>query len=187
MLTLGIPGDAVTAVIIGALFIHGLKPGPLLLVETPHLFWFIVGTLTLANIFLLVFGLTGIKLFTKIVECPKAVLIPLIVVLSAVGTYAIQNNPVDVYWMLLFGVVGYFMKTYGFEVGPVILGVILGPMMDSNYRRTMLRSRGDFGDFIWGFLSNPISLVLTTALVLMVLSQTPVWPYLRKRLSFRKG
>ncbi|MEM7634010.1 MAG: tripartite tricarboxylate transporter permease, partial [Pseudomonadota bacterium] len=135
MLTLGIPGDAVTAVIIGALFIHGLKPGPLLLVETPHLFWFTVGNLALANIFLLIFGLTGIKIFTKIVECPKAILISLIIVLSAVGTYAIQNNPSHVYWMLGFGVAGYFLKTYGFQVGPIILGVILGPMMDSNYRR----------------------------------------------------
>lgn len=175
MLTLGIPGDAVTAVIIGALFIHGLRPGPLLLVETPHLFWFIVGSLTLANIFLLIFGLTGIRVFTKIVECPKAVLIPLIIILSAVGTYAIQNNPVDIYWMLLFGVVGYFMKTYGFQVGPVILGVILGPMMDSNYRRAMISARQDFGNFFWAFVSNPITLVLTTAFVLMILSQTPLW------------
>jgi len=186
MLTLGIPGDAVTAVIIGALFIHGLKPGPLLLVETPHLFWFIVGSLTLANVFLLVFGLTGIRMFTKIVECPKAVLIPLIIVLSAVGTYAIQNNPVDVYWMLLFGVVGYFMKTYGFQVGPVILGVILGPMMDSNYRRTMLRARQDVGDFLWGFFSNPISLILTTGLVIMLLSQTPLWQLLLRKLRVNK-
>ena len=74
------------------------------------------------------------------------------------------------------------MKTYGFEVGPVILGVILGPMMDSNYRRTMLRSRGDFGDFIWGFLSNPISLVLTIALLFMLLSQTPLWSMLRQKI-----
>ena len=187
MLTLGIPGNAVTAVIIGALFIHGLKPGPLLLVETPHLFWFIVGSLTLANVFLLIFGLTGIRMFTKIVECPKAVLIPLIIVLSAVGTYAIQNNPVDVYWMLLFGVVGYFMKTYGFQVGPVILGVILGPMMDSNYRRTMLRARQDLGDFLWGFFSNPISLILTTGLILMLLSQTPLWEKLLRKLPIRKS
>ena len=186
MLTLGIPGDAVTAVIIGALFIHGIKPGPLLLVETPHLFWFIVGSLTLANVFLLVFGLTGIRMFTKIVECPKAVLIPLIIVLSAVGTYAIQNNPVDVYWMLLFGVVGYFMKTYGFQVGPVILGVILGPMMDSNYRRTMLRARQDVGDFLWGFFSNPVSLILTTGLVIMLLSQTPLWQLLLRKLRVNK-
>ncbi|WP_420563687.1 tripartite tricarboxylate transporter permease [Thalassobaculum sp.] len=186
MLTLGIPGDAVTAVIIGALFIHGLKPGPLLLVETPHLFWFTVGSLTLANIFLLIFGLTGIKVFTKIVECPKAVLIPLIIVLSAVGTYAIQNNPVDIYWMLLFGVVGYFMKTYGFQVGPVILGVILGPMMDANYRRAMIGARQDVGTFLWDFVSHPISLVLTIGFLTMLLSQTPLWPMLRSRLRWRR-
>lgn len=183
MLTLGIPGDAVTAVIIGALFIHGLKPGPLLIVETPHLFWFIVGSLTLANVFLLIFGLTGIRMFSKIVECPKAVLIPLIIVLSAVGTYAIQNNPVDIYWMLLFGVVGYFMKTYGFQVAPVILGVILGPMMDSNYRRAMIAARQDIGNFLWALVSNPITLVLTVSFVLMLLSQTPLWPVLRRAVS----
>ncbi|MFB8828499.1 tripartite tricarboxylate transporter permease [Azotobacter sp. CWF10] len=81
MLTLGIPGDAVTAVIIGALVIHGLNPGPMLMVESPHIFWFTVGNLVLANLFLLVFGLMGIKLFAKLVEMPKAMLIPLILVL----------------------------------------------------------------------------------------------------------
>ncbi len=119
-----------TAVIIGALFIHGLKPGPMMMIETPHLFWFVVGNLTLANLFLLPLGLSGIRIFAKIVETPKPILLPLILVLSAVGTYAIQNNPVDIYWMLGFGVLGYFMKTYGFQVGPVILGIILGPLMD---------------------------------------------------------
>ncbi len=185
MLTLGIPGDAVTAVIIGALFIHGLKPGPLLLVETPHLFWFIVGALMLANVCLLLFGLTGIRIFTKIVECPKGVLIPLIIVLSAVGTYAIQNNPVHIYWMLLFGVIGYFMKMYGFQVGPVILGVILGPMMDSNYRRAMLGARGDVGTFFWNFVAHPITLVLSIALVTMLLSQTPLLRWIRRWRSAR--
>lgn len=186
MLTLGIPGDAVTAVIIGALFIHGLKPGPLLLIETPHLFWFIVGNLALANIFLLIFGLSGIKVFTKIVECPKAILIPLIFVLSAVGTYAIQNNPSHVYWMLGFGVFGYFLKTYNYQVGPVILGVILGPMMDSNYRRAMIGARGDVGTFFWDFVSHPISLILSIAFLLMMISQTPLWPFL-KRIIGRQG
>jgi putative tricarboxylic transport membrane protein len=181
MLTLGIPGDAVTAVIIGALFIHGLKPGPLLLVETPHLFWFTVGNLLLANIFLLIFGLTGIRIFTKIVECPKAILFPLIIVLSAVGTYAIQNNPAHIYWMLMFGVVGYFLKIYGFQVGPVILGVILGPMMDANYRRAMIGAQGDVGLFVWDLLSNPITLVLSIFFVLMLLSQTPLWRRFRSR------
>ena len=187
MLTLGIPGDAVTAVIIGALFIHGLKPGPLLLVETPHLFWFTVGNLALANIFLLIFGLTGIRIFTKIVECPKAVLIPLIVILSAVGSYAIQNNPVDIYWMLLFGVVGYFLKIYGFQVGPVILGVILGPMMDANYRRAMIGARNDLGTFAWDFVSHPISLVLLIAFLALLLSQTPVGGWIRTLLQRRQA
>ena len=176
MLTLGIPGDAVTAVIIGALFIHGLKPGPLLLTDTPHLFWFLVGALTLANIFLLIFGLTGIRVFTRIVECPKAIMIPLIIVLSVVGTYAIQNNPADIYWLLGFGVLGYFMKHFDYPVAPVILGVILGPMMDSNYRRAMIGARGDPLQFLSDFLTHPISLVLTVAFLAMLLSQTPLWP-----------
>ncbi len=130
MLTLGIPGDAVTAVIIGAMYIHGLKPGPLLLVETPHLFWFTVGSLVLANIFLLIFGLTGIRLFAKMVEMPQGDSAAAdLLVLGAVAC-PIQNNPVDVYWMLGFGLLGYLMKTYGFQVGPVILGIILGPLID---------------------------------------------------------
>jgi putative tricarboxylic transport membrane protein len=181
MLTLGIPGDAVTAVIIGALYIHGLKPGPLLMVETPHLFWFTVGSLTLANIFLLVFGLTGIRIFTKIAECPKGVLIPLILVLSAVGTYAIQNNPVDIYWMLAFGIVGYFMKVYGFPVAPVILGVILGPLMDVSYRRAMISARNDPGTFFIEFLTNPLSLALTVFFLFIIVSQTPLWRRLTGR------
>ncbi len=180
MLTLGIPGDAVTAVIIGALFIHGLKPGPLLLTDTPHLFWFLVGALTLANIFLLIFGLTGIRVFTKIVECPKAILMPLIIVLSVVGAYAIQNNPADIYWMLAFGVLGYFMKLYGYPVAPVILGVILGPMMDENYRRAMIGARGDPLVFLADFATHPISLVLTVGFLLMLASQTPLWPGRRR-------
>lgn len=178
MLTLGIPGDAVTAIIIGALFIHGLKPGPLLLTDTPHLFWFIVGNLTLANLFLLLFGLTGIRIFTKVVECPRAILIPLIVVLSAVGAYAIQNNPVHITWALAFGVVGYLLKRYGFQVGPVILGVILGPMIDANYRRAMIGAREDVGQFFSDLVSHPISLVLSCALLLMLVTQLP---FVRRR------
>lgn len=180
MLTLGIPGDAVTAVIIGALFIHGLKPGPLLLTDTPHLFWFIVGNLTLANLFLLVFGLTGIRVFTKIVECPRAILIPLIVIFSAVGAYAIQNNPTHIYWALAFGFIGYLLKKYGFQVGPIILGVILGPMIDANYRRAMIGARDDPLQFLLDFLTHPISAILLVALLLLLLSQTGITRVFRK-------
>nr|WP_196242155.1 tripartite tricarboxylate transporter permease [Azospirillum oleiclasticum] len=181
MLTLGIPGDAVTAVIIGALFIHGLKPGPMLMIETPHLFWYTVGNLTLANIFLLIFGLTGIRFFTRIVECPKGILLPLILVLSAVGTYAIQNNPVDIYWMLGFGLFGYFLKMYGFEVGPVILGIILGPLMDVSYRRAVISVEDSFPAFLWDLVSNPLTAALTLALAALLLAQTPVASLWKRR------
>ena len=182
MLTLGIPGDAVTAVIIGALYIHGLKPGPMLMIETPHLFWFCVGNLVLANLFLLPFGLSGIRIFAKIVETPKAILLPLILVLSAVGTYAIENNPVHVYWMLAFGVVGYVLKMYGFQVGPVILGIILGPLIDASYRRAMISAADTPLDFAAEFFTSPISAILVAALAFTVLSQSRVWAAFMGRL-----
>ncbi len=181
MLTLGIPGDAVTAIIIGALYIHGLKPGPLLMVETPHLFWFIVGNLVLANIFLLIFGLSGIKLFSKIVELPKGIILPLIVVLSVVGTFAVQNSVTDVYWMLAFGILGYFLKVYGFPVAPVILGIILGPLMDVSYRRAMISARDDVMIFAGEFFTSPLSLILTLSLIAIIVGQTPLWARLRRR------
>lgn len=183
MMTLGIPGDAVTAVIIGALYIHGLKPGPMLMIETPHLFWFIVGTLVLANLFLLVFGLTGIKLFAKLVETPKAILLPMILVLSAVGAYAINNNPVDVYWMLGFGVLGYFLKMYGYQVGPIILGMILGPLMDRSYRQAMISAEGQPLQFVTEFFTSPLSLAILLALAFTLLSQTPLWKRVSSKLK----
>jgi len=181
MLTLGIPGDAVTAVIIGAMYIHGLKPGPMLMIETPHLFWFQVGALVLANCFLLVFGLTGIRIFAKIVETPKPILLPLILLLSAVGAYAINNNPVDVYWMLGFGVAGYFLKMYGYPVGPVILGMILGPLMDKSYRQAMISVEGNVGAFVGEFFTSPLSAIILAALAFTVFSQTPIYKRWRER------
>ena len=181
MLTLGIPGDAVTAVIIGALFIHGLKPGPMLMIETPYMFWFTVGNLCLANLFVLLFGLTGIRVFAKLVECPKGILIPLILLLSVVGAYAINNAVTDVYWMLGFGVLGYFMKVYGYQVGPVILGVILSRLMDENWRRAIISEQESLGAFFSKLLASPLSLTLLLAVVVVLLGQTPLWPWLKAR------
>lgn len=187
MLTLGIPGDAVTAVFIGALFIHGLNPGPLLLIEQPHMFWFTVGNLTLANIFVLIFGLTGIRIFSKLVECPKGVLIPLILLLSVVGAYAINNSVVDVWWMLAFGVLGYFMRLYNYPIGPVILGVILSKLMDENWRRAILSERGDMGQFFANLFSSPLSSVLFAAIVFALFTQTPLWTRWLKPKLFTKA
>ena len=187
MMTLGIPGDAVTAIMIGALFIHGLNPGPMLMIDKPDMFWFIVGALVMANFFMLVFGLTGIKLFTKIVEMPRAVLIPLILLLSIVGAYAVNNSLTDVYWMLGFGVFGYFMRHYGYPLGPVILGVILSRLLDDNWRRAIISEREDLGRFIYGIVTSPLSLVLFVAVILIFVSQTPVWGWAKARLGARKA
>jgi putative tricarboxylic transport membrane protein len=183
MLTLGIPGDAVTAIFIGALFIHGLNPGPMLMIEQPHMFWFMVGNLVLACVFMLIFGLTGIRIFTKIVEIPKGILIPLILLLSVVGAYAVNNSVTDVYWMLGFGVLGYFMKLYGYQVGPVILGVILARLIDENWRRAIISEQEHLGSFFANMLSSPLSLVLFLAVVLTVLSQTPFFGWVRRTLK----
>ena len=178
MLTLGIPGDAVTAVFIGALFIHGLKPGPMLMIDSPHMFWFMVGNLVLANIFMVVFGLTGIRIFAKLVEIKKGILIPCIIVLSVVGTYSINNNMTDVYWMLAFGIIGYLMKMYGYQVAPVILGIILGPLMDNSYRQAVISTENNFGMFLWDLVSNPLTCVLTVIVLFMMVSNTRLWPML---------
>ncbi|MBW6506224.1 MAG: tripartite tricarboxylate transporter permease [Rhodobacteraceae bacterium] len=175
MITLGIPGDAVTAIIIGAMFIHGLNPGPMLMIDRPEMFWFIVGALVAANVFMLIFGLTGIRLFVKIVELPRPVLIPLILLLSIVGAYAVSNRLMDVYWALGFGVFGYFLKLYGYQVGPVILGVILSRLIDENWRRAIISDREDLGGLLWGTLSSPLSAVLLASVILIFVSQTPLW------------
>ena len=175
MMTLGIPGDAVTAIMIGALFIYGLNPGPMLMIDQPHMFWFIVGTLCVANCFMLLFGLTGIKLFTKIVKRPRAVLIPLIMLLSIVGAYAVNNAITDVYWVLSFGVFGYFMRHYGYPLGPVILGVILSRLLDDNWHRAIISDLEDLGRFFVGIVSSPLSLVLFIAVILIFVSQMSLW------------
>lgn len=183
MITLGIPGDAVTAIIIGALFIHGLNPGPMLMIDKPDMFWFIVGALFLANIFMLIFGLTGIRIFVKIVEMPRTVLIPLIFLLSIVGAYAVNNSISDVYWMLGFGVFGYLMKCYGYQVGPVILGVILSRLIDENWRRAIISDQEDLGALFSGIVHSPLSLVLLVSVVLIFVSQTPLWASAKRALG----
>lgn len=182
MLTLGIPGDAVTAIMIGALFIHGLNPGPMLMVDQPNMFWFIVSSLTLANCFLLIFGLTGIRFFVKIVELPRAVLLPVILLLSIVGAYAVNNSVTDVYWMLGFGVFGYFMKLYGYPLGPVILGVILSRLLDDNWRRAIISDQESLWMLLKGILASPLSFALFAAVIVIFISKTPLWGLIfRKR------
>ena len=147
-----------TAIIIGALYIHGLKPGPMLMIETPHLFWMIVSCLSIASIALMVLGLVSVKPFSKIIEIPKSIIMPVVIILSVIGTYAIQNSVVDIFYMIGFGIIGYFMRLYGYATGPMVLGLILGPMLDAN--TGAMQGRNQLLPFLEDSLS-PISLVLT--------------------------
>jgi putative tricarboxylic transport membrane protein len=132
-------------------------------------------------------GLSGIKLFAKVVELPKGLLLPIIIIISVVGTYAINNSLSDVYWMLAFGIFGYVLKMYGFQMGPVILGIILGPLMEDGYRRAMMDQHNNLFGFMAQLVIHPVSLALTLGNVFTVLGQTQFWGRLKAKLWSRAG
>jgi len=174
MLTLGIPGDAITAILISALTIHGMRPGPNMINTTPNLFYLIVACLAFASLFLLIFGMTGIKIFTKIVEIPKGVLMPLIIVLSVIGSFAIRNSLFDIFWMFGFGLIGYFMKRYDFPIAPIVLGVILTTLFENNYRRGVMLE-GSISGMILSIFKNPISIFLFVLIIILTVTQTETY------------
>ena len=171
MLTMGIPGDSVTAIILGGLYIHGLKPGPMLMTDTPHLFYLIVSTLAISNIFLLIFGLTGVKIFTKLVEIPKGILLPIIIILSVIGSYAVNNNLYDIFWLMGFGIIGYLFKMYDYPVAPAVLGIILSDLIETNYRRAVITSNSVIG-LVGSIFTSPISMILLAIIVASIIVQT---------------
>lgn len=164
LLTLGIPGDAVTAVLLGALMVQGLQPGPLLFQNNgPIVYTLFVGML-FANMLILVIGLLGVKYFTKILLIPKTILSPLILVLSVVGSYSLNNSYFDIIVMFAAGAIGYFLVKQGFGVSPIILGLILGPLMESNLRRSLLMSQGSLSIFY----TRPITVVLLSLALISI-------------------
>ena len=184
MLTLGIPGDSVTAILIGALAIHGIRTGPMVMVSNPDLFNVIVQLLLLANLFLLVFGMMGIRIFAKLTEVPRGILTPLIIVISVIGSYSINNMPSDIVWTLIFGVVGYCMKCTDFPVAPLVLGLILGPVIEINFRRAVIGANGLTGLLI-EIVTNPLSLVLFALIVLALTTQ--ILSHVRQRKAAKKS
>lgn len=185
MLTLGIPGDAVTAVLLGALQIHGLQPGPNLMTSSPDLFYLIVSLLVFASIFLVVFGLTGVKLFAKIVEIPKSILMPLIIILSVVGSFSLRKSLFDIFWMLGFGVLGYFMKRYEYPVAPCVLGVILCSLLENNYRRGVTLE-GSLGGLFGSIFTEPVALVLFLVIVAMFIGQSKTYKNWRAKRDLKR-
>jgi putative tricarboxylic transport membrane protein len=166
LLTLGIPANAVMAVLLGALMIHGITPGPMLIKQHPDLFWGVVSSMYVGNVMLLILNLPLIGIWVKLLKVPYPILFPLILIFCLIGTYTINNSIVDVLIMVIFGFIGYLFKKFEYEAAPLILALVLEPMMEQALRRSLLLSSGDLRIFI----NRPISaaLILTTALVLIL-------------------
>ena len=165
-LTLGVPGSPPMAIVIGALMIYGITPGPRLLVEQPDMFWGLVASFLVGNIMLLILNVPLIGLWVRLLKVPYKYMYPTIIVLICVGVYSLNNNVFDVWLTLVIGVVGYIMRLFKFEPAPLLLGFVLGPIMEEHLRRSMLLSRGD----PMVFLERPISatLIAITAAILVV-------------------
>jgi len=156
LLSLAIPGDPVTAVLLGALMIHGLRPGPLLLTENPEVVYSFFASLFVANIFLIFLGILGARYFVRVLYLSKKLLIPIILVLCIVGSYAVSNNLFDVKLTIIFGVLGYIMQKLNFPIAPVVLGIVLGPIAEVSMRQALIMSKGNYAIFF----IRPISIVL---------------------------
>lgn len=177
LLTLGIPGDAVTAVMLGALMVQGIQPGPMLFTNHAEIVYTLFIGMLIANLLILFYGLLGIRLFTKILTIPKVILTPIILILCIVGSYAVGNNFFDVWIMLIAGIVGYFMNRYDFPTSPIILALILGPMLEANLRRSLVLSNGDLSILF----TRPISLILILLAIL-----TLVYPFISTLIKNRR-
>jgi len=164
LITLGIPGDGVTAILIGGFTIHGLQPGPLLFRNEPDLIGMIYAAFFTATILLLAIQLLTIHLFPRVLLTPRHLLLPILVMLMVVGTYASGNRLFEVWLMLGFGVLGYGMEKYGFPLGPMVLGFVLGPIFETSLRRAIMFSGGDFLPFV----TRPISAVLLLVAVALL-------------------
>ncbi|MCC8189859.1 MAG: tripartite tricarboxylate transporter permease [Planctomycetes bacterium] len=182
LLTLGIPGNSVTAIFLGGLMIQGLRPGPSLFSEqAPTTYAFFAG-LILANIAMLILGLIGSSLFVRVLGVPAALMIPLIFSLCVIGSYSIRNSLFDVIVMMIFGGFGFFLRKLGFSSAPVVLGIILGPMAESNFRRVLQVNQGS----LWPMFASPIVLVLV-AISLVSVASPIIMKWYENRRAFRES
>jgi len=166
LLTLGIPSNVVMALLLGALLIHGLTPGPLLMTRNPDLFWGVITSMYIGNVMLLILNLPLIPMWVRFLRIPYPILFPFILLFCLIGVYTINNNVFDIYIMIFFGIEGYLSRKFEFEPAPFILAVVLGPMMEKAFRQSLIMFQGDLSVFI----SRPISgVIFGLAVILLVL------------------
>lgn len=169
LLSLGIPGSTVTAVLLAAMMLHGLTPGPLLFSEEPHFVWGLIASMYIGNLMLLVLNLPLVPLFAAVTRVPYALLYPAVLVVTVIGVYCIENNLYQVWILLFFGVVGYLMRRFGYPASPLLLALVLGPLVERSLYQTMTLNHGDFSVIF----TRPISGTLM-AVVLLILLGPPL-------------
>jgi putative tricarboxylic transport membrane protein len=174
LLTLGIPSNVVMAVLLGALLIHGLTPGPLLIKKYPEIFWGVIGSMYMGNFMLLLLNLPLIGIWVKMLKVPYAIMFPMILFFCLLGVYTVNSSWVEIIIMIIFGGIGYLMKKFGFEGAPLVLAFVLSPMLENALQQSLIISAGGFGIFF----SRPISLVLL--LIAITLLLLPLIPGLKK-------
>ncbi len=165
LLALGIPFAPAPAIMMGALMIHGLRPGPLLIEQRPDFFWAVIASMYLGNVMLLVLNLPLVGLFASLLRVPGRYLQPLIVLFCVVGVYSINHAMADVWTMIVFGLLGYLLRRAGFEAAPLVLALVLGPMLETSLRQSLIMSRGD----LTIFLVRPVSAALLAVTLLLLL------------------
>jgi putative tricarboxylic transport membrane protein len=175
LLSLGIPPNVVMAVLFGGLLIHGIQPGPLLIQKHPDLFWGVVMSMYVGNIMLLALNLPLIGMWVKVLKVPYTILFPLILLFCLIGVYSVNNSIIDIYVMILFGIVGYVMQKFGFEPAPLVLAYVLSPMLETAVRQSLSISGGSFTIFF----SRPISLVCMLLFAGLLTFQ--IYSYIKKK------
>ncbi|MBU1443712.1 MAG: tripartite tricarboxylate transporter permease, partial [Gammaproteobacteria bacterium] len=184
LLTLGIPGNPVMALMVGAMTIHNIQPGPQVMTSNPELFWGLIASMWIGNLMLVILNLPLIGMWVKLLSIPYRWLFPAIVLFCAIGVYSTNNNTFDVWMVAVFGVIGYAFIKLGCEPAPLLLGLILGPMMEENLRRALLLSRGDWSVLV----TRPISAsLLVAAAVLLVIVLLPAVRSTREEAFVEEG
>ena len=171
LMSLGIPGDAVTAILVGAFMIHNIRPGPTLFINNPEIVYSIFLALFFANIALLILGLAGARLYAKVLSVPIKVLLPTVVMLCIIGAYATNNTIFDVWIMMLFGVIGYFMIKVKIPITPMVLGIVLGPILEKNFREALKSSQGDYTVFFSSWISASLIILAILVVILSLVSK----------------
>ena len=166
LLALGVPFTPAMAVVVGALMLHGISPGPMLMTERPELFWGVIASMYLGNLMLLVLNLPMVQVFAQIMKVPKPILLPLIVIICLIGVFSVNSSIVDLYVLALFGILGFILRGLGYEPAPLVLALVIGPMMENALRSSLMINQGAIAPMIFRPIAGAIYLAAALGLII---------------------